>query len=89
MIRPLLEYGNAMWGPVYLGDVHKVEKIQRRATKMKNLPETATPYVKVAFSYLPTPQGRHDPAVKNHGWTCTYWSYASVHNDQNAYSRTF
>ena len=41
MIRPHLEYGNAMWGPVFLGDVHKVEKIQRRATKMiysKNLP---------------------------------------------------
>ena len=42
MVRPHLEYGNAMWGPVYLGDIHKVEKIQRRATKMiysiKNLP---------------------------------------------------
>ena len=42
MVRPHLEYGNAMWGPVYIGDVHKVEKIQRRAIKMiysiKNLP---------------------------------------------------
>ena len=34
MVRPHLEYGNAMCpGPVYIGDVHKVEKIQRRATK--------------------------------------------------------
>ena len=42
IIRPHIEYGNAMWGPVYIGDVHKVEKIQQRATKMiysiKNLP---------------------------------------------------
>ena len=29
MVRPHLEYGNAMWSPVYIGDVHKVEKIQR------------------------------------------------------------
>ena len=28
MVRPNLEHGNAMRGPVYLGDVHKVEKIQ-------------------------------------------------------------
>ena len=34
MVRPHHEYGNAMWGPVYIGDVHKVEKIQRRSTKM-------------------------------------------------------
>ena len=42
MVQPHLEYGNGMWGPVYGGDVHKVEKIQRRATNMiyslKNLP---------------------------------------------------
>ena len=35
MVRPHLEYGNAMGGPVYIGDVHKVEKIQRRATNDK------------------------------------------------------
>ena len=42
MARPHLEYDNAMWGPIYLGHVHKVEKFQRGATKMiysiKNLP---------------------------------------------------
>ena len=42
MVQPHLEYGNAMWGPVYIGDLHKLEKIQRGATKMiysiKNLP---------------------------------------------------
>ena len=34
MVRPHLEYGNAIWGPNYLGDINMLEKIQRRATKM-------------------------------------------------------
>ena len=29
-----LEYGNAIWGPNYLGAINMLEKIQRRATKM-------------------------------------------------------
>lgn len=42
MIRPILEYGNCVWGPVYCGDQDRVERVQRRATKlvatMKHLP---------------------------------------------------
>ena len=34
MVRPHLEYGNAIWGPNYSGDIKILEKIQRRATKM-------------------------------------------------------
>ena len=34
MVRPLLEYGNAIWGPHYLSDVRNVESIQKRATKL-------------------------------------------------------
>ena len=34
MVRPLLEYGNCVWGPVYCGDQDKVERVQRRATRM-------------------------------------------------------
>ena len=34
MVRPHLEYGNAIWGSNYLGDIKILEKIQRRATKM-------------------------------------------------------
>ena len=67
MVRPHLEYGNAMWGPVYIGDVHKVEKIQRRATKMissiKNLPYEQRLRTLKLPSYLPTPQVRLDPDV--------------------------
>ena len=42
MVQPHLEYGN-VGSPIYLGDIHKVEKIQRREAKMiysiKNLPD--------------------------------------------------
>ena len=34
MVRPILEYGNIIWGPHYLMDQKKVETIQRRATKL-------------------------------------------------------
>ena len=34
MVRPHLEYGNAIWGPCYVGDLKAVEGVQRRATKM-------------------------------------------------------
>ena len=42
MVRPLLEYGNTIWGPHGKTDQKKLERVQRRATKMvasiKNLP---------------------------------------------------
>ena len=34
MVRTHLEYGNAIWGPCYAGDLKSVEGVQRRATKM-------------------------------------------------------
>lgn len=34
MVRPHLEYGNAIWGPCYAGDLKLVEGVQRRATKL-------------------------------------------------------
>ena len=34
MVRPLLEYGNAIWGPHYKTDIKRIEQIQRRATKI-------------------------------------------------------
>ena len=34
LIRLVLEYGNSMWGPYFKGDEEKVEKIQRKVTKM-------------------------------------------------------
>ena len=34
MVRQQLEYGNAIWGPCYVGDMRLVEGVQRRATKL-------------------------------------------------------
>ena len=34
LVRPLLEYGNAVWGPFNRADQIRVEKVQRRATRM-------------------------------------------------------
>ena len=34
VVRPILEYGNIIWGPHYLMDQKKVETIQCRATKL-------------------------------------------------------
>ena len=34
MVRPHLKYGNAIWGPCYIGDLKLVECVQRRATKL-------------------------------------------------------
>ena len=34
MVRPLIEYGNCVWGPVCCGDQDKVEQVQRWATIM-------------------------------------------------------
>ena len=34
MARPHLKYGNAIWGPWYMGNVKLIEGVQRRATKL-------------------------------------------------------
>ena len=34
IIRPLLEYGTPVWLPFLMKDIHKIESIQHRATKL-------------------------------------------------------
>lgn len=42
LVRPILDYGAAVWSPHHQKDILKIEKVQRRATKMikelRNLP---------------------------------------------------
>ena len=34
LVRPILEYNNAVWGPHYTLDQRKIEKVQQRATRL-------------------------------------------------------
>lgn len=34
LVRPILEYGNVIWGPFYQVDIEMIESVQRRATKL-------------------------------------------------------
>jgi len=42
LVCPILEYGNAIWGPHFILDQRKIEKVQCRATRfvstLKELP---------------------------------------------------
>ena len=42
LIRPIIEYGNVIWGPHYVTDQQAIEKIQHRATKL--IPELTSSY---------------------------------------------
>ena len=33
LVRPIVEYNNVLWGPSYILDNQKIERIQRKATK--------------------------------------------------------
>ena len=39
LVQPTLEYGNSVWGPAFILDQRKVEKMQHRATRC--LPDLA------------------------------------------------
>ena len=44
LVRPIVEYGHAVWNPYHKGAIRKIESVQRNATKMVNGLKD-TPYI--------------------------------------------
>ena len=42
-VRPIIEYNNEIWNPVYIGDQNKLEKVQNKLTKLLNYGEIMRP----------------------------------------------
>ena len=58
LVRPHLEYGNVIWGPFYKGDAEKVERIQRRATRISPGLKSLTYAERLRLLRLPSMQHR-------------------------------
>jgi hypothetical protein len=54
MIRPHLEYANCIWSPFLKGDIEKLEKVQRRATKIIPTLRNLTYTTRLKMLNLPT-----------------------------------
>jgi len=53
IVRPTLEYSNSVWGPSFILDHRKLEKVQRRATRL--IPTIADMPYSERLSTLPLP----------------------------------
>ena len=58
LVRPLLEYGNAIWGPHNREDQKMVERVQRRATKLVDGMQNLTYEERLKILNLPSLQYR-------------------------------
>ena len=59
LVRPVLEYGNLIWGPFYIHDQMQVEKVQRRAICLVSL-LSDLPYIDCLSALnLPSQAYRH------------------------------
>ena len=57
IVRPTLEYSNSVWGPPFILDQRKIEKVQRRATRL--LPTLADKSYSERLSVLQLPSLVH------------------------------
>ena len=57
IVRPIIEYGNSIWGPSFILDQRKIEKVQRRATKL--LPAISDKPYEERLSILQLPSLTH------------------------------
>ena len=67
MVRPHVEYATLVWSPYKKGDIEAVEKVQKRATKIKiiNVTQKVTiqrMFITIKFTYfeIQTITWRHD-----------------------------
>ncbi|XP_072051737.1 uncharacterized protein [Amphiura filiformis] len=72
MIRPHLEYANCVWSPFLKGDINKLEKVQRRATKL--IPEIRDqPYEarlkRLKLISIQKTQRRPHPSISHYEWS--------------------
>ena len=58
LVRPILEYSNAIWGPHYTLDMRKIEKVQRRATRFLPHLRDKSYTERLSFLSLPSLQYR-------------------------------
>ena len=68
LMRPILEYGNLIWGPHYVADQQAIEGVQWRANKLISSINHC-PYperLKILNFKLPVVEGRHDIFASNH-----------------------
>ena len=66
LVRPLLEYGNEIWGPFYKGDAQQVETIQRRATKVVTQLRSLSYEERLRHLKLPSLQHRRTETISLH-----------------------
>ncbi|KAJ8035837.1 hypothetical protein HOLleu_19634 [Holothuria leucospilota] len=54
LVRPILEYGNVIWNPLFKKDILNLEKVQRRATKLVYVIKDMPYEVRLEYLDLPT-----------------------------------
>ncbi|KAJ8022230.1 hypothetical protein HOLleu_39652 [Holothuria leucospilota] len=54
LVRPILEYGNAIWNPLFKKDILNLEKVQWRATKLVYVIKDMPYEVRLEYLDLPT-----------------------------------
>ena len=54
MVRPRLEYGNAIWYPYLKRKSKSIERVQRRATRLVFKPNTLNYSERTRFLHLPS-----------------------------------
>jgi len=67
MVRPHVEYATLVWSPYKKGDIEAVEKVQKRATKIKiiNVTQKVTiqrMFITIKFTYFEI----HDRGIQNY-----------------------